>query len=344
MPDISPPLLEVRNLSLHFRLDRQVVVEALDQVNFTIHTGEILGLVGESGCGKTTAARAILGVVPSPPGEIVDGVILFQGKDLLQMAPRELNATIRGKAITLIPQDTIASLNPLFTVGTQLLDIMRWNRKTAETGKGPAALWKNRRTHREQIIELLKQVQIPTPEKQLRKFPHEFSGGQRQRLLIAIALATNPALIIADEPTTALDVTIQAQILQLLKRLVKERNISVLFITHDLGVVVRICDRVTVMYAGQEMETAPTASLFAHPSHPYTQKLLDSLPDHQKEKLEGIPGVVPSLINPPRGCRFHTRCEFADDQCRRERPPAVQIFPQHWIRCHLYGADGQRKR
>ncbi len=344
MPDISPPLLEVRNLSLHFRLDRQVVVEALDQVNFTIHTGEILGLVGESGCGKTTAARAILGVVPSPPGEIVDGVILCQGKDLLQMAPRELNATIRGKTITLIPQDTIASLNPLFTVGTQMLDIMRWNMKSAETGKGPAALWKNRRTHREQIIELLKQVQIPTPEKQLRKFPHEFSGGQRQRLLIAIALATNPALIIADEPTTALDVTIQAQILQLLKRLVKERNISVLFITHDLGVVAKICDRVTVMYAGQEMETAPTASLFAHPSHPYTQKLLDSLPDHQKEKLEGIPGVVPSLINPPRGCRFHTRCEFADEQCRQERPPAVQIFPQHWIRCHLYGADGQRKR
>ncbi|RMF92070.1 MAG: ABC transporter ATP-binding protein [Nitrospinota bacterium] len=340
---MTSPLLEVKDLTLHFRLDRHVVVEALDRVNFFINPGEILGLVGESGCGKTTAARAILGVVPSPPGELVSGQILFQGQDLVQMSPRQLNTTIRGKAITMIPQDTIASLNPLFTVGTQMLDIMRWKGTQTPTFWSRYS-WKRKRQHRSQLIDMLRQVQIPTPERQLRKFPHEFSGGQRQRLLIAMALSTHPDLLIADEPTTALDVTIQAQILQLLKRLVRNRGVSVLFITHDLGVVARLCDRVTVMYAGQEMESAPTASLFSQPSHPYTQKLLESLPDPGKEEMAGIPGVVPSLINPPQGCRFHTRCEFADDTCRQERPPAVCVAPQHTVRCHLYDAQGKRRR
>jgi oligopeptide/dipeptide ABC transporter ATP-binding protein len=182
-------------------------------------------------------------------------------------------------------------------------------------------------------------VQLPSPDTQLRKYPHEFSGGQRQRLLIAAALAPDPTLIIADEPTSALDVTVQAQILLLLKSLVKERGTSVILITHDLGVVAKLCDRVAVMYAGQEAEVAPTPSLFNHPSHPYTQKLLDSLPDRQQGEIQGIPGVVPSLIDPPRGCRFNTRCDAVMPICRQERPPAVELFPDHLVRCHLYATD-----
>jgi peptide/nickel transport system ATP-binding protein len=321
------PVLEINNLVVDFETD-QGIVEAIDHLTLTVQEGEILGVVGESGCGKTTVARCVLGVIPQPPARMRAGEIRFQGQDLLCMPEEALTANIRGKAVTFIPQDPLASLNPLFPIGVQLHDMLRWSRRGARA--------QGSRDNREQILSLLQAVQLPSPAAQLRKYPHEFSGGQRQRLLIAAALAPNPDLIIADEPTSALDVTVQAQILLLLRALVKERGTSVLLITHDLGVVAKLCDRVTVMYAGQEAEVAPTASLFAHPSHPYTQKLLASLPDRQEGTIQGIPGVVPGLIDPPCGCRFHTRCEFAMPVCREERPPAVELFPDHWVRCHLF--------
>jgi peptide/nickel transport system ATP-binding protein len=318
-------VLEIRELVVEFDTD-DGVVEAIDRLTLSVRAGEILGLVGESGCGKTTVARCVLGVLPQPPARIRAGEIRFRGEDLLRLSEAELTASIRGKAITLIPQDPLAALNPLFTVGAQLRDLLRWSQRQARRAADLQA----------QLVDLLQRVQLPSPEAQLRKYPHEFSGGQRQSLLIAAALAPRPALVIADEPTSALDVTVQAQILLLLRALVKERGAAVLLITHDLGVVAKICDRVAVMYAGQAAEVAPTASLFAHPAHPYTQQLLESLPDRQQGEIRGIPGVVPSLIDPPRGCRFHTRCAFAMPICSRERPPPVSVLPDHWVRCHLF--------
>jgi len=320
----------VKDLVIHFYTDYGVV-EAIDQVNLVVNRGEVVGLIGESGCGKTTTARAILGVVPSPPGKILEGEILFQGQDLLRMEKRKFNTLIRGKAITLIPQDPFNSFNPLFTVGTQIMDIVKWKVFPSHPDQG------NRSENRkkmgsENVVRMLKQMQIPSPERQLEKYPHEFSGGQRQRIMIAMALLSHPSLIIADEPTTALDVTIEAQILQLLRQLVTEFEVSVLYITHDLGVASQICDRVVIMYAGQVMEIAPIISFFAKPLHPYTRKLLDSLPN-PRGVITDIPGEVPSLTNPPAGCRFCTRCEFVEPRCWRERPVMEEIFPDHWVRC-----------
>jgi peptide/nickel transport system ATP-binding protein len=328
------PVLEINNLVIDFETD-QGVVEAIDHLTLSVREGEILGVVGESGCGKTTVARSIMGVIPQPPARLRAGEIRFQGENLLHIPEADLTGRIRGKAVTVIPQDPLASLNPLFSIGVQLRDLLKWSQRDKSSRSTEA--------NQGQIIDLLKAVQLPSPEAQWRKYPHEFSGGQRQRLLIAAALAPNPTLIIADEPTSALDVTVQAQIPLLLKSLVKERGTSVFLITHDLGVVAKLCDRVAVMYAGQEAEVAPTASLFRHPSHPYTQKLLDSLPDRQQGEIQGIPGVVPGLIDPPRGCRFHTRCEVAMPICRQERPPAVELFPDHLVRCHLFPPDEVRR-
>jgi ABC-type dipeptide/oligopeptide/nickel transport system ATPase component len=263
-------VLDIKGLEIHFHTDGGRV-QAIDHLNLSVREGEIVGLVGESGCGKTTVARCVLGVLSQPPAQINSGEICFQGQDLLSAPEADLTTHVRGKAITFIPQDPQTSLNPLFPVGVQLRDMLAWS-----TPK--------RRRKRElmtQIVTLMQQVQIPSPETQLKKYPHEFSGGQRQRLVIAAALAPQPELIIADEPTSALDVTVQAQILLLLKTLTRERGTSVLLITHDLGGVAKLCDRVVVMYAGQEAEVAPTASLFSRPAHPYTQKLLDSLPNRQ---------------------------------------------------------------
>lgn len=322
-------VLTIDDLAIDFETD-QGVVQAIDHLSLNVGEGEIVGLVGESGCGKTTVARSILGILPRPPARIRSGAMLFQGRDLLQMSEAELSTQVRGKAITFIPQDPMASLNPLFPVGTQLQDMLAW---------GP---WKGRRARdiRQHILDLLQQVQLPAPETLLHKYPHEFSGGQRQRLLIAAALAPEPALIIADEPTSALDVTVQAQILLLLKALVQEHGTSVLLITHDLGVVAKLCDRVVVMYAGQEAEMAPTAAAFARPSHPYTCKLLESLPERQQGEIHGIPGTVPNLIEPPPGCRFHTRCEHTMTICAEEQPAPAELSPEHWVRCHLFsGAE-----
>ncbi len=337
-------MLAVKDLRVAFDTE-QGRVQALDGVSLTIERGEVVGLVGESGCGKTTLARAVLGILPVPPARILGGEIVFHGCELLRTSPRVMNDEIRGRAITLIPQDPFTSFNPLFPIGTQMMDLMKWKSPRADRrGRcGPALLSRYPRRRyaedREAVMAQLRAVQIPHPEQVLEKYPHTLSGGQRQRLMIAMALLPGPNLVIADEPTTALDVTIQAQILRLLRRLVKEREVSVLFTTHDLGTAHEICDRVVVMYAGQEVERAPVSTFFGAPSHPYTVKLLGSLPDPSRE-IRDIAGEIPGLIDPPGGCRFHPRCEFADAECRAVRPPVRAIDTDHEVRCyHPVGRD-----
>jgi len=328
-------LLAVRGLRVDFLTDRGPA-QVLDGITLDIAPGEVVGLVGESGCGKTTLARAILGVLPSGPARIRGGEVRFKGVDLLREDPRVVNDRVRGRAITFIPQDPFTSFSPVFPIGTQIMDLMKW--KSPRGDGAPRSVWsryprERRRADREAVLEILRAVQIPEPERALRRLPHEFSGGQRQRLMIAMALLPRPDLVIADEPTTALDVTIQAQILRLLRALVKERGVSVLFTTHDLGTAHEICDRVVVMYAGQEMEAAPTDAFFGRPAHPYTRRLLASIPDAGRE-IRDIPGEVPSLVAPPSGCRFHPRCDFATAKCQAERPAPRILAEAHAVRCH----------
>lgn len=319
------PLLDLRNLIVHYDA-REGMVEAIDEVSLRIEEGEVVGLVGESGCGKTTVARAILNAIPSPPGMIKGGEIYFKNNNILEMDEKEFNTKIRGRDITLIPQDPFNSLNPLFTIGTQVWDIV--SPKFADPLRR-----KDKNLVREKILDMMARIQLPEPASLLRKYPHQLSGGQRQRIMIAIALIVNPALVIADEPTTALDVTVQAQIVSLLLRLVERRNISVLYITHDLAVASKMADRIVVMYAGQEMESAPTEAFFASPSHPYTKKLLDCLPNPGRS-IQNIPGRIPTLIRPPKGCRFHDRCDRAKAICSRDKASWKEGPPEHWIRCH----------
>jgi len=330
-------LLAVRGLSVDFVTDRGPA-QVLDGINLDVAPGEVVGLVGESGCGKTTLARAILGILPAGAARIRGGEVRFKGTDLLREDPRAVNDRVRGRAITFIPQDPFNSLSPVFPIGTQIMDLMKWKSPRANTEPRPAPLFgrypRGRwRADRDAVLETLRAVQLPEPARTLRRLPHEFSGGQRQRLMIAMALLPRPELIIADEPTTALDVTIQAQILRLLRALVKERGVSVLFTTHDLGTAHEICDRVVVMYAGQEMEAAPTDVFFARPAHPYTRRLLDSVLSSGGE-LRDIPGEVPSLVAPPSGCRFHPRCDYATAECRADRPGFRTLGDGHGVRCH----------
>jgi peptide/nickel transport system ATP-binding protein len=340
-------LLSVRELTVEFPTDHGVA-RVLDRISLGIGPGEVVGLVGESGCGKTTLARTILGILPHGAGLIRGGEIHFKGRDLLQEAPGFVNDAVRGRAITFIPQDPWSSLSPLFPVGAQIMDLMKWKSPRRFDAGPPASLgWPalfqgypsaRRRADREAVLDVLRAVQMPEPERLLSRLPYEFSGGQRQRLMIAMALLPNPDLIIADEPTTALDVTIQAQILRLLRGLVKERGVSVLFTTHDLGTAHEICDRIVVMYAGQEMESAPTDAFFARPAHPYTRRLIESVPSPDGE-IQDIPGEVPSLIEPPPGCRFHPRCDYATPECRGRRPDAHTVEGEHTVRCyHPLGA------
>jgi peptide/nickel transport system ATP-binding protein len=348
---MSPDLLRIHDLQVGFSTDNGVA-KVLDRVNLSVGRGEVVGLVGESGCGKTTLARAILGVLPAPAARVGDGTIVFDGENLLEKSAAQMNEAVRGRTITFIPQDPYDSFNPLFPVGTQIRDLMKWKSPSRERRRSlrwlPALATAYPRTRkredRERVIDLLTRVQIPKPESALGKLPHELSGGQRQRLMIAMALLPDPQLIIADEPTTALDVTIQAQILGLLRGLVKERGISVLFTTHDLGTAYEICDRVIVMYAGQEMESAPAHSFFNEPSHPYTIRLLESLP-RLNEAFTGIGGEIPGLIDPPGGCRFHPRCDYATEECRRIRPQRRALSTNHSVRCHhprLHGTNEPR--
>ena len=312
-------LLEVENLSVNFDTDRGTV-QALDKVSLTLNEGEVVALVGESGSGKTTLGRAILNVIPSPPGRIVEGRVFFQGQNILEMGEKECNALIRGKTITLIPQDPFGSANPLFTIGTQLRDFFKTSGNTEDE--------MNKR-----MEILLRQLLLPSDVNLLRKYPHELSGGQLQRIMIASSLLPNPSLIIADEPTTSLDVTVEAQILRLMRLLVKEHGASVLYITHNLAVASRVSHKITVMYAGQVMESAITPTFFAHTAHPYSKKLLECLPNPTGE-IKDIGGTVPNLIDPPKGCRFHPRCEYAETKCCQERPMPIEIEPGHWVSCY----------
>jgi peptide/nickel transport system ATP-binding protein len=338
-------LLEVRDLRISFGTEAGIV-HVLDGVNLSIRRGAIMGLVGESGCGKTTLARSVLGILP-PNARNDGGSIRFDGMDILAMNRTAFERDIKGRRITFVPQDPYGSFNPLFRIGDQIMELMKWKSPRRDPGeRGLGALMTpypraRRRADREAALAMLREVQIPQPEQAFRKLPEEFSGGQRQRLMIAMALMTEPDLIIADEPTTALDVTIQAQILKLLKRLAKDRGVSVLLTTHDMGTAYEICDDITVMYAGQEVETAPVEVFFREPRHPYTARLLESLPNPSGEIRE-IGGEIPSLINAPTGCRFHPRCSSAIPVCAHERPGITGDV--HTVRCfnpitHPAGAE-----
>lgn len=335
----SSELLRVSDLKVSFQTEAGTA-RVLDGVNLTIDRGQILGLVGESGCGKSTLARAVLGILPKTSAKITDGSIIFDGEDLLGRTESYLARVLRGRRISFVPQDPFSSFSPVFTIGGQIMELMKW--KSPEISDNEAASRSilrgrysraRRRRDAERVMEMLRTVQLPQPEAILKKYPHEVSGGQRQRLMIAMALLTEPELIIADEPTTALDVTIQAQILKLLKRLSAERNVAVLFTTHDLGTAWEICDHIMVMYAGQDVEVAASADFFARPHHPYTNRLLESLPT-SSGGLRGIPGSIPGFVSPPSGCRFNPRCDLASDLCRAARPGVTAIGAGHEVRCH----------
>ena len=338
----TSPLLEIQNLHLEFKTF-DGVAKVLAGVNLTMPRGEVLGLVGETGCGKSLTALSIAGLIPKRTATITAGRILFDGDDLLQKTPREMQK-FRARRLGMIFQDPTTNLNPLFTVREQLIDAVLYQRVGAE--RHVPGRWRSftpaarrlRQAALERAIELMQLVGIPDAPKRIAEYPHQFSGGMRQRVLIAMALAGEPELLIADEPTTALDVTIQAQILRLIHDLVEKLNLSVLLITHNLGVIARLCDHVAVMYAGRVVEDAPMRQLFKNPKHPYTQGLLNAVPTKhtQRRGLQGIDGVIPNLIDPPSGCRFHTRCPHVMDVCREVVPEATEVDPQHKVYCHLY--------
>ena len=317
----AAPLLELRDLRTYFDTE-DGTVKAVDGVNLSIGKGETLGIVGESGCGKSVTAFSIMRLIPDPPGRIAGGQILFEGQDLARLPMAEMRK-IRGNRISMIFQEPMTSLNPVYTVGDQIGEaIILHQQKTPEEA-------------RELTLDMLRQVGIPDPTKRIDNYPHEMSGGMKQRVMIAMALVCRPALLIADEPTTALDVTIQAQILDILRRLQREIGMSIWFITHDLGVVAELSHHVAVMYAGKVVEKSDVASLYGKPRHPYTLGLFRSLPRHTggKKRLEVIQGSVPNPLDLPVGCRFHPRCPHAIDECKQTEPGLVEVEPGHAVAC-----------
>ncbi len=330
MPIGNELLLSIKGLKVFFHGDG-VVSRAVDGVSYDIREGETVCLVGESGCGKTVSALAILGLVPQPPGEIPGGKILFKGKNLLELDEEEFQE-IRGKEISMIFQEPMTSLNPVFTIGDQVEEAIT----THDTVEGAEA---HRRT-----IELLTDVGIASPEERMKDYPHNLSGGQRQRVMIAMALACKPDLVIADEPTTALDVTIQDQILHLFRELKEKRQMALLYITHNLGVVAEIADRIYVMYAGIIAEVGNVEQIFRNPSHPYTMGLLASLPSRAKkgETLYSIPGAVPDPAYKPQGCPFNPRCPYVQESCRSEFPEMCDFGDHHFARCPIVYEQGKR--
>ena len=380
-PDASQKLLEVKNLKTYFYTE-EGIVKAVDGVSFDIYEDEVLGLVGETGCGKSVTALSILQLVRAP-GKIIDGSVIFKGKNLLKMKESEVRK-FRGKDITMIFQDPLNSLNPVFTVGKQISEVFNLHQET-ELKQELDKLLLERRTRleekknlehtlndeeiqlteeeREEVAskieelkdltrhiptlkdvalkrseQIIKEVGIPDAKGILKRYPHELSGGMRQRVMIAMGLSCNPALLIADEPTTALDVTIQAQILDLMKDLIKKFRTSILIITHDLGIIAELCDRIAVMYSGNIVEYATAEDLFKNPRHPYTKGLIGAIPSIEKknQKLQTIRGMVPNLIYPPSGCRFHPRCDYRMEICDKVKPQLTEIAHRYFVACHLF--------
>ncbi|MGE0701900.1 MAG: ABC transporter ATP-binding protein [Hyphomicrobiaceae bacterium] len=322
------PILEIRGLKTHFNTD-DGWIRAVDGVDIDVLAGETVGIVGESGCGKTVTAMSVLKLLPMPPGRIVEGSsILWQGRDLVPLDTDAMNE-IRAKEIAIVFQEPMTSLNPVYTVGEQIAEVVRRHERLG------------RKAAMTRAAEMLALVGIPSPAERVHNYPHQFSGGMRQRVMIAMALTLNPKLLIADEPTTALDVTIQAQILDLLQEMKDRLGMAVMLITHAMGVVAEVTQRVVVMYAGKVVEEAPVRQLFARPLHPYTQGLIRSIPrldraGKAKERLEAIPGTVPNMLRPPPGCRFAARCKLASDKCLAEVPPLREVEPGHKVACVLY--------
>ena len=317
-------LLSVKNLKTQFYSSGRTI-RALDGVSFDIEEGGAFGLVGETGCGKSVTALSILRLIPYPPGKIVEGEILFRGRNLLALTEDEMRS-IRGKEISMIFQEPMTSLNPVFRIGDQMMEVIMFHQGLMRTQAF------------EKAAEMLDRVNIPDAKRVMMQFPHQLSGGMRQRVMIAMELSCHPFLLIADEPTTALDVTIQAQILRLIKEIKKELHTSILLITHDLGVIAEMCDRVAVMYAGSIVEQASVEEIFEDPKHPYTQGLWGAIPriDQEKEALAVISGTVPDLSQPPQGCKFHPRCSYRFDPCDRMIPPLSQTSHGHLVSCYLY--------
>ncbi|SMC16724.1 oligopeptide transport system ATP-binding protein [Desulfacinum hydrothermale DSM 13146] len=326
----SAHLLDIQHLKTHFATF-EGVARAVDDVSFHLDRGEVLGVVGESGCGKSVTAQSIMRLIPEPPGKIVGGHIWFDGMDLTTLDPAAMRR-IRGDRIAMIFQEPMTSLNPVYTIGDQIAEMFELHR-----GMKRREAW-------QQAVAMLEKVQIPAPHKRAGEYPHQLSGGMRQRAMIAMALACDPEILIADEPTTALDVTVQAQILDLMLQLKEDFQTAVMMITHDLGVIAEVAQRVVVMYAGKVVEQAPTLALFEDPKHPYTRGLLRSIPKlgersrQGRRHLEEIPGMVPGLLELPPGCRFEPRCSHATAVCREREPELLDLGSNRLVRCHLYGS------
>ena len=332
-------ILNIEGLKVHFdTLDGTSRV--LDGVELSVREGEVVGLVGETGCGKSITAKTILRSLPMPPGRIIEGEILFLGDNLLELS-REEGHQVMSKKMSYIPQDPMTSLNPVFSVGEEMGDLIRWHGRRR---LGPLELMGLRKRHDNSMakaVELLDRVKIPAPREIIRRYPVELSGGMRQRVLIAMALIGYSSLLIADEPTTALDVTIQKGILELIEEKVKEEELSVLYITHNLGVARRLCDRIYVMYAGTIAETAKTQDLLDNPKHPYTSGLISSIPKLTGDEFKGIDGRIPDYIDPPSGCRFHPRCPEVMEICEQEKPELVKVGGGRLVACHLFSTGGE---
>jgi len=322
--DSSAPLLEVDNLQVEFHT-RDGVAHAVNDVSFTLGEGETLGILGESGCGKSVTAQAIMGILDTPPAKVTGGQVRYRGVDLLQL-DEKTRRHIRANKIAMIFQDALSSLNPVFTVGWQLGELYR-----KHTGA-------SRKEAKAKAVELLEMVGIPAAKARINDYPHQFSGGMRQRVMIAMALALKPDVIIADEPTTALDVTVQAQVMTLLSDLQREMQLGLILITHDMGVVADVADKICVMYAGHAVEQADVYEIYEQPAHPYTKALLESIPrvDQKGQDLTVIKGLPPALVNPPPGCAFHPRCAFAQDRCKTDEPPLYELPGNRRSACHYW--------
>jgi oligopeptide transport system ATP-binding protein len=321
-PDV--PLLEVDDLHVEFRT-RDGVAKAVNGVSYGVHAGETLAVLGESGSGKSVSAQAIMGILDTPPGFITGGEIRFHGEDLLKMSA-DARRKIRGQSISIIFQDALSSLNPVLSVGFQLGEMYRVHRGMSRSDA------------KKKAIEMMDRVRIPAAAQRVNDFPHQFSGGMRQRIMIAMAIALDPELVIADEPTTALDVTVQAQVMELLAELQREYNMGIILITHDLGVVADVADKIAVMYAGRIVEEAPVHDIYSNPAHPYTKGLLESIPrvDLKGQDLFAIKGMPPNLLRLPSGCSFHPRCPYVRDTCRETVPPLYDVSPNRGSACHFW--------